>query len=305
MLLGRAEEAEGRSAVVQTVPERLTLAHGDVRPALARRLQDREGDRVAGDDHKCAVLLRRRRESLDVLHGSEEVRLLQEDGGGLVVDRVGEGDRVRDAVRKGDLHKLAPVAGAIGDEGLAAVRMHAAGRNQLPAARRADRQVGGGSHGRGTLVEGRVGNRQAGELRHRGLELEHHLQAALGDLGLVRGVRRQELRPARDRIDDRGHVVVIHPGAEKARLGLGVGVPRSQCREPVVHLGLGLSVRQLERAAEAESLGDVLEEVVDRADADRFEHRAAVLVGGGRIAAHDPPIVVTRPDLPSTPGRGR
>ena len=58
-------------------------------------LQDAERHRVAGDDEQRAVLLGRGAERLDVLDRAEEVGALQEDGGGLVVDRVRRARRRR------------------------------------------------------------------------------------------------------------------------------------------------------------------------------------------------------------------
>ena len=128
----------------------------------------------------------------------------------------------------------APKPRGVGRERLAAVRVQAARDDELAASLgRADRQVGGRGDRRRALVERGVGDRQRGELGDRGLELEHHLQAALGDLGLVRRVRGQELRALGDRVDDRRHVVVVHPGAEEADLGVGVGVARRERREVV------------------------------------------------------------------------
>ena len=67
--------------------------------------------------------------------------------------------------------------------------------------------------GGGAVVERGVGNIHAGELSHLGLELEQHLQRALGDFGLVRGVGGQKLR-ALDEVIHRGrHMVSIGPGA--------------------------------------------------------------------------------------------
>jgi hypothetical protein len=158
------------------------------------------------------VVLGGRAERLNVFHRPQEVRLLQEDGGGLIVDRLGQGQRVSNAVGERDLDQVGAVTRTVGHQGLAAVRMDAPGGDQFSAPGLADRQVGGRGDGRRALVERRVRDREAGELRHRGLELEHHLEPALRDLGLVRRVGGQELRPARDRVDDRRHVVVVHSG---------------------------------------------------------------------------------------------
>ena len=113
---------------------------------------------------------------------------------------------------------------------------------------RADRQVAGGGDGRGALVEAGARERQAGQLRHRGLELEHRLQAALGDLRLVGRVGGEELRARGDRVDDRRHVVVVHPGAEEADLRLGVGVAGGELAHALVDLGLVEAVGEVERA---------------------------------------------------------
>ena len=92
----------------------------------------------------------------------------------------------------------------------------------------AERQVGGRGDRRRALVERGVGDRQPGQLGDRGLELEHHLQPALGDLGLIRRVGGEELRARDDRVDQRRDVVVVHPGAEEAELRVGVGVARGE-----------------------------------------------------------------------------
>ena len=69
-------------------------------------LQYAERERVNGDDHERARALRDRREPLQVLHRAEEVRLLEEDGRGLVVDRAGERVRVGCAVVERHLDDL-------------------------------------------------------------------------------------------------------------------------------------------------------------------------------------------------------
>ena len=94
----------------------------------------------------------------------------------------------------------------------------------------------------------------------------------MGDLGLVGRVGRQELRALGDRVDDRRHVVVVHPSAEETGLRLRVGVARGERREKLVDLGLALAVGQIERAVEPDRLGNLLEQIADRIDPDLGEH---------------------------------
>ena len=111
--------------------------------------------------------------------------------------------------------------------------------------------------------------------RDRGLELEHRLQRALRDLGLVGRVGSQELRALGDRVDDRRHVVVVHARAEEADLVLGAACcarrARRGARTPPPR-----SCRRAARAARSSRTpgGHVREELLDRGDADLGEHRA-------------------------------
>ncbi len=256
-------------------------------PLLARRLQHAQRHRVAGDDEQRAVLLRRRAERLDVLDRAEEVGALQDHRGRLAVDRRRQRRRVGQAVLQPDLLDLRPEARRVGGERLAAVRVDAARDDEAaPPLGRADRQVGGGGDRGRPLVEAGGRDRQRGQLRHRRLELEHRLQAALGDLRLVGRVGGEELAALGDRVDDRRHVVVVHPGAEEADLLLAVGVAGGERGEALVDLGLAHPLRQGQRAVEAQRLGDLGEELVDRVDPDRGEHLLAVGGRGGGVAAH-------------------
>ena len=178
--------------------------------------------------------------------------------------------------------------------------MKAPGGDELAALRRADRQVAGGGDARRPLVQPGARERQAGQLGHRRLELEHRLQAALGDLGLVGRVRGQELGAGDDRVDDRRRVVVVHPGAEEADLRFGVGVTGGERSHPLVDLGLRQAVGQLERAVEPDARGHV-EELLDRGDADLVEHLATLVVGDGGVAAHPEQVSQPRGAASTTP----
>ena len=202
-VLGAAEEPERGAPEVESVAEWLPLAEGDVGTALARRPQDAERHRVGGDDQQRAVLPGGCAERLDVLDRAEEVGALQDHGGGVSVDDIGQGRGVGEAAVEPDLDHLGAVATRIGGESLAAVRVDAARDDETAAPGRPHRQVAGrGDRGR-ALVEAGVRDRQPGQLRHRGLELEHHLETALRYLRLVGRVRGEELGALGDRVDDR------------------------------------------------------------------------------------------------------
>ncbi len=171
--------------------------------ALARGAQDAEGDRVdrrrrRGRPPRAPA----RRERLQILDRAEEVRVLDEDGGGVRSSRAPASSPASVSPPSSPhLDDLGAEAPRVGRERLAAVRVQAARDDQLaPALLRAERQVGGGRDRGWALVQRGVGDRQPGQLGDRGLELEHHLEAALGDLWLVRRVRRQELGALSDRV---------------------------------------------------------------------------------------------------------
>src|SRR6185437_13277660 len=132
------------------------------------------------------------------------------------------------------------------------------------------------------VVPGRIRDIHAGELADRGLVLEDRLQHALAHLGLVGGVRGQQLATLEHGVDDGGDVVVVDPRAEEAHLVDDV-LGRELLEVP---LQLGLRQRRLDRelVPVAHAGGDVLEQVVDGRDADRREHRLAVCVGDTEVA---------------------
>ncbi len=200
---------------------------------------------------------------------------------GVGVDGLAQLGRVGEAAIEPHLDHLGAEPLGVGAQRLAAVRVKASRDDQLAAPLgRPDRQVGGGGHRGRPLVQRGVGDRERGELRDRGLKLEHHLQAALGDLGLVRRVRREELGALGDRVDDRRHVVVVHPRAQEADLGVGVGVARRQAGQVVEALGLGQAVGQVERPLCAHLGRNLVEELVDGPGADGVEHRPTVRIRG-------------------------
>src|SRR6185503_219615 len=89
---------------------------------------------------------------------------------------------------------------------------------------------------------------------------------------------------AEQRVDQRRHVVVVHPSTEERDLVLGRDVAAREVAQVRVHLLFRLARRQVDRPVQPHVLRDVGEQLVDRAGADGLEHRLPVGVGGGGVA---------------------
>ncbi len=286
VLLARREEAERRAAEVEAVAEALALADADVDAVAARRLEDPERDRVGAADDERPVGARRRDQRLELLDRAEEVRRRDEGGADVIAHRRSPLRGVGHAVAQADLDDRGAVARRERAQRLARVRVHAARDDEPRASVGQLREVAGRRERRRALVHRRVGDVHPGQLADRGLELEHHLQAALRDLRLVGRVRGQELRARHQHVDDRGDVVVVEASPQEGELLLGAAVARGELAQVRVHLRLAAAGRQFDLAAQAHGGGDLGEELLDRSDADRLEHRGAVVVGDGGVARH-------------------
>jgi hypothetical protein len=85
--------------------------------------------------------------------------------------------------------------------------------------------------------------------------------------------------------------VVVHPRAEEAQLVVCGHVAGGEPPQLGVDGLLGLARGQVDLAAfEAQRGGDAVEQLLDRVDADRGEHRLDVLRRGGGVAAHASPL---------------
>ena len=136
-----------------------------------------------------------------------------------------------------------------------------------------------------------VGDFHAGEFADHGLELEHGLQGALRDLGLIGRVAGEEFAALDEGIDDDRAIVPIGARAEKAGELLLAGWLASSAASPLAMLPA--KARKRSRTSDSEcwrgmsrsrvrrnSSGMAGEEVFDGGDADGFEHLGAV---GGRF----------------------
>ena len=146
VLLRGAEEPERGTTEVEPAAERLALADRDVDPTLPRRPQHPQGERVDRGDRQRARALRGRGEGLEILHRAEKVRVLDEQGGGVAVQRRLELGGVGEAALEAHLHHLGAEASGVGGQRLAAVGVKAPRDDQAAAPGGAHRQVRGRGH---------------------------------------------------------------------------------------------------------------------------------------------------------------
>ena len=152
---------------------------------------------------------------------------------------------------------------------------------------RGDGQVDGLDAGGGAVVERCVGDLEAGEAGDDRLVLEQRLQHALGDLGLVRRVGGDELgaelrraarptesRGRRRRAPAKHTRSAPHGRLRPARRSISASVSGSD------------SPGAMSSRWRAGALGDDIEEIVERRQADEGQHRGDLVVGVGDVVTH-------------------
>ena len=234
-------------------------------------------------DRKRPRIRRRGGEVRRRLEHAEDVRLLEDDAGG-VLGRPAQHVRLGRPVAVRNLDDVEPESRRVGLHDLTHLWVRRLGDDDLRATRRVLRheaRVGGDGR---AVVPGGVRDVHPGQLADRGLVLEDRLQHALAQLRLIRRVRGQELAALQDGVDDGGHVVVVKPGAEEGNGLTRVRVRLGELLEVGRQLLLGERGRQIERAPEPHPSRDVGKELLDGRDADRLEHRVAIAIGQREVA---------------------
>ncbi len=278
--LAHGHVAGVRSAEAHRHAEALRGADDDVGAQLAGRGDQGEGEQVGGDGDEGAEPVGLLDHRPDVPHGSGGARVLDQHAVDLAL-----GDLGRDALAQvgdDDLDTGRFGAGADHGDGLRqGVRVDE--EQALLVLAHAPGQ-GHGLGGGGALVEQRgAGGRQPGEVGDRGLEVEQGLQPALGDLGLVRGVRGVPGRVLHDVAQDdrRGEGPVVAEADHRVEdlVAVGQGAQLGQ------HLGLGARVRQVQRVGVLDHVGDRGgRQFVERSVTDLGEHLGPRLGVGSDVA---------------------
>ncbi len=250
MLHLAGEEAQVGAAKAEAVARGLALAHKDVRAILARRGEDAQADGVGRHDQVRALGVDGVGQFLQPgrgLDGAQEVRVLDDDAGGVFVD---QGGQVVQIVEAGQVvaHEVQGEALGVGAHDLAIFGVDRGGHDH-PAALVAA-EVEGHDHGLGgaggpVIVAG-VAHFHAAEVGDHGLIFVDGLQRALGHFGLIGGVGRVEFAPAEDIVHGAGDVVEIGPGAEETGVVVQVLVALGQLLQTAQHLHLAEAGGQIQ-----------------------------------------------------------
>ena len=238
---------------------------------------------------------------LEVTQIAEDVGVLDDDAGGLVIDLGEDVLACGDVRRQG--HDLIAGHGGEGAHDLGVVRMQAARQQGLFALRHAvGHQHGLAGAGRAVIHRG-VGDLHAGQRRDLRLELEEVLQRALRDLGLVGRVAGQEFRALDQMVHRGGDMVLVGAGPDEERHGRGRNVAGRHPRQDALDLELPLGTRQIDRRLQQLVGRHVGEQGIDIGDADAGQHVLAVGVGQGEIAHEKCPLSVLGRPYRSNPPR--
>ena len=294
-LRAAGQQAQVGPAELGRDAERLPLARGDVRAVVGGRRQHRQRGRLHHGHEERAGSMRQLPCGGHGLQQSEGIGLSQDHARDRIIG-VGEGclerGQVRQPVRRGgQLFQPARAGREVGARGLDVVAMDRAADEHPVATRGADgheRRLRGGA---GTVVVRGRNDRQARQLADQRLELVDRLQRALADLRLVGRVGRVELTAREDRVDRSRDVVLVHTGTqERGQVDTVAGCERGQLTaEGQLRDGL----RQVQ-AAGADRGGDVVEELLDRIEAERGQHVGAGFGGVGAVDHDAQPAVVSR-----------
>ncbi len=260
----------------------MSAPHGDVGAPLAGRLEQREGEEVGRRRHERSHRVRLAADLLVVLDSPVRRRILHQrtDHAGPELETRGVRDDRLDAARlgprahHGDGLRVTP----LGD--------HEQGGRARRGPRHRLGEVHGFGGGGGFIEQGRVRDREGGEIGDHRLEVEQRLEPPLRDLRLVRRVGGVPARVLHDvALDDlrRERVVIAHPDVRPIQLVLG-----GEAAERLEHLALGPPRRQRQRAPQADVLRhDGVDERVERLVPQRGEHAPRLVGPRSDVAGHE------------------
>ena len=184
VLVAGGQEGRVRSPETQGDAQALARTHCHVRPELARWPSRVRRQEIGGYHHQSTPIPRPGDQLGRIGHGALGGGILEQE---TEVPIAGEVDLIR--VRHFELDPERRGAGAEDRDGLRMTVTRYHERGPSPAR---DGPAHGHGFGcrRGFVEQGCIGEREARQIRHHGLEVEERLEAPLRDLGLIGGVLR-------------------------------------------------------------------------------------------------------------------
>ncbi|MNM74037.1 hypothetical protein D3C81_857860 [compost metagenome] len=272
------EERRVRAAVAHRHAEALGAAEHHVGAEFARRGEQQQAEQVGGDAGDGLLGMQVGDQAAQVADFAAGVRVLQQRAEHVVaaevfhfVDRHFEAEGIGAGLHHGDGLR---VAVGIDEEHIALGLRHALGQ-------------GHGFGGGGGFVEQRgAGQVEAGEVDGQLLEVQQRLQAALGDLRLVRGVGGVPARVFQ-------HVAQDHRGRDGAVVaGADQAGPHLVLLCVALQLGQrGLLVEgggQIQRTVQQDRRRHGLDyQLIEAGDAEGFQHRLLFGLVGAEMAAEE------------------
>ncbi len=278
------EQAEVGTAELGGDAQRLSLPRRDVGAVFARRRQHRQRDRLDHGHEERPRGMGQLRRMRHRLQQSEGVGLAQDHARhrSLIVGQLGlQRGQVGGAVReRGQLLELEGAGAEVGPRRLDVVAVDGATDEHALTPGGADGHQRRLGRGRGAVVVGGGDDRQARQLGDERLELVDGLERALADLRLVGRVGGVELAAREHRVDRGRDVVLVHAGTEE-RDEVGAVAP-GQGRQLAAEGQLRDRIGQVQ-AVGAHGWGDIVEQLLDRLEAERGQHLRARVRGVGAV----------------------
>ena len=246
------EEAEEGAAEIGLVAQAHGFATGHVGPDFPGCLEPAEGKGLLGHAHQQGACgMDGPGQSSEVFHGAQEVGVAHQYCGYIAVQFRLQINQVRDTVLEAHFHQLQIVVRR--EVGLEHLAIHGV---EAPAHQHGAALLGH-AHGHqrrfhtggAAIVEAGIGHLEARQVADERLVLKDVLERALADLGLVGRVGREPFLAADERVDGRGHEVIVGPGPEE--LGAEAGVPVGEAHHLPGHLLFGALGGQVQFAFEA------------------------------------------------------
>ncbi len=278
-VLPRGKEAQVGPAEADLVAEGLSFANDNVRAVIRRGLEDPQRDGIDAGHEEGACPVDQIGQSIYRLQAAEEVWMLDQDAGNLLIEMLFEDVQAHGPVRGGNFHKLQIPASQVGSHHLPVDGMDGSRRQNFPPPCCPASHDSRFRKGRRPIVHGGVGHIHARQQTDHRLVFVNSLEHALADLRLVGRVGGEKLRAAQNVADGPGNQVIIGAGAAKAHILIEIGVATAKFEEVGPDFPLRHRLRQVQLPLEPGLGRHILKKLLHRFQSKGIQHPLPVLIG--------------------------